>query len=135
MNPSDERRMCRGEKLLYIAEAQLSADDTAPMGKEVKARPPALASSANAMAAMPASSKVVDLDAAASDATAGAAISPSLFKKGDATPSTVLLFGWQTGSAMQELLGLIDQEVVPGASVHIMSEVTVEERKVSYERG
>ena len=135
MNPSDERRMCRGEKLLYIAEAQLSADDTAPMGKEVKARPPALASSANAMAAMPASSKVVDLDAAASDATAGAAISPSLFKKGDATPSTVLLFGWQTGSAMQELLGLIDQEVVPGSSVHIMSEVTVEERKVSHERG
>ena len=135
MNPSDERRMCRGEKLLYIAEAQLSADDTAPMGKEVKARPPALASSANAMAAMPVASKVVDLDAAASDATAGAAISPSLFKKGDATPSTVLLFGWQTGSAMQELLGLIDQEVVPGSSVHIMSEVTVEERKVSHERG
>jgi hypothetical protein len=133
MNPPDERRMCRGEKLLYIAEAQLSADDTAPMGKETKARPPALASANAAAMAAPASSKVVDLDAAASDATAGAAMSPSLFKKGDSTPSTVLLFGWQTGSAMQELLGLIDQEVAPGSSVHIMSEVTVEERKVRHE--
>ena len=123
MNPRDERVLTRGEKLLYIAEAALSNDDVAPQGHERASAPPALPS----VAPPPAKPAVVDLDAVG--VAAPTKLPAKLFNKEG--PSTVLLFGWQAGSSMQELLGLIDQEVAPGSSVHIISEKTVEERKVS----
>jgi hypothetical protein len=57
-----------------------------------------------------------------------AAAAASLPKAKDRKPMVVLVFGWSGGPTMQELLALLDEQVPYGSEIHIISEVSYEDR-------